>query len=135
MTNKLTHGQKMYRSGRKKASLSKQVVPRLCCICNKILEYKGRNQKTCTTGVEGVKSDCQKIREQRLRQKYKKEGRRKGEYVKPIIDTNAVYGLRICLGAKCLGKKKFYSPSKFVRQCERCLRLAPDYILYKTSVY
>jgi hypothetical protein len=118
--NKLTHGH------------------RTCCICEKPLPNKGGNIKTCLTGIKGVKSACQNEREARLRKKYKDEGRRKGQYVKlvrnNVLDVNAIEAWRYCIGTKCKGNRKFYSPSKFVRQCERCKRLAPDVKFSKTPI-
>jgi hypothetical protein len=132
----LTAGQIRYRSGAKKASLDKQVGPRLCCICEKLLKHAGNNQKTCTTGIKGVKHDCQKEREFRLRKKYTKDGRRHGEDVKPQgihKDENLITAWRACIGTKCRGKKMFQSPSKFIRQCDKCKRLAPDVRFHKAG--
>lgn len=131
----LTYHQIRYRSGRKKASLEKNKGPKICCICKKLLTSKGNNTKTCTTGIKGVKSKCQKRREFLLRKKYTKEGRRLGEDVKPPgihKDENLYTKWRICIGSECRGKKRFQSPSRFIRQCDRCKRLAPDVTFNKT---
>jgi len=134
----LTAGQIRYRSGAKKASLDKQVGPRICCICKKLLKHAGNNQKTCTTGIKGIKSECQIERELRLRKKYTADGRRHGEDVKPPgihKDENLSTEWRTCIGTKCRGKKRFQSPSKFIRQCDRCKRIAIDVKFHKMGSF
>lgn len=131
----LTYHQIRYRSGRKKASLIKNAGPKICCICKEPLTSKGNNTKTCTTGIKGVKSKCQQRREFLLRKKYTADGRRHGEDVKPPgihKDKNLSTKWRTCIGTECRGKKRFQSPSRFIRQCDRCKRVAIDVRFHRT---
>jgi Zn finger protein HypA/HybF involved in hydrogenase expression len=99
---------------------------KVCVSCNKpIVNPKYYKSDTHTTGIKGVRSECQRLRDNEYKRslnilrKYDHHKKPKGIFLKYCVKSE-----RVCL--KCDGK--FKSLSLHNRVCEKCKAHQPDII-------
>jgi hypothetical protein len=102
---------------------------KICPSCNKpIINPKYYKSNVHTTGIKGIRSECQKKRDSIYKKSLPKEKRQNktSEYKKPkgIFNKYYIKKERDCL--KC--GNNFKSQSLYNRICERCKKWQPDII-------